>query len=258
MYKEEITMKLEEKNVIVTRSYKKVYQCNEGIVKVFEPEHPKANVFNEALNQARIEETGLPVPKVKEVTQVEGKWALVMTCIEGNTLAEVMDKDSKHMDDYMNQFVTLQLEMHEKQAPLLTKLKDKLTREINSLKELDATARYELLTRLDAMPKHSKVCHGDFNPSNVIVGTDGKLAIIDWAHATQGNASADAAMTYLLFALKNQKMADHYMEVFCKKSDTAKQYVQQWLPIVAASQLTKDNELEKEFLMKWIDVFDYQ
>ncbi|MEG0228924.1 MAG: aminoglycoside phosphotransferase, partial [Lachnospiraceae bacterium] len=92
----------------------------------------------------------------------------------------------------------------------------------------------------------------------VIVGTDGKLAIIDWAHATQGNASADAAMTYLLFALKNQKMADHYMEVFCKKSDTAKQYVQQWLPIVAASQLTKDNELEKEFLMKWIDVFDYQ
>ena len=49
-----------------------------------------------------------------------------------------------------------------------------------------------------------------------------------------------------------------YLKLFCKKSDTAKQYVQQWLPIVAAAQLTKDNELEKDFLMKWIDVIDYQ
>ena len=46
--------------------------------------------------------------------------------------------------------------------------------------------------------------------------------------------------------------------MFCRKSDIAVQYVQQWLPIVAAAQLTKDNELEKDFLMQWIDVMDYQ
>ena len=86
----------------------------------------------------------------------------------------------------------------------MNKLKDKLARQINSLKDLDATARYELLTRLESMPKHDKVCHGDFNPSNVIVGKNGKMTIVDWAHATQGNASADAAKTYLLFALDNQ------------------------------------------------------
>ena len=108
------------------------------------------------------------------------------------------------------------------------------------------------------MPKHNKVCHGDFNPSNVIVGKNGKMTVVDWAHATQGNASADAAMTYLLFALKDQETADLYLNMFCKKSDTARQYVQQWLPIVAASQLAKENELEKEFLMRWIDVIDYQ
>ena len=92
----------------------------------------------------------------------------------------------------------------------------------------------------------------------MIVGKTGKMTVIDWAHATQGNASADAAMTYLLVALKDQKKADLYLKLFCKKSDTAKQYVQQWLPIVAAAQLSKENEMEKEFLMKWIDVFDYQ
>lgn len=251
-------MKLEQSNLIVKRAYKEVYKCDEGIVKIFEKTHPKSDVLNEALNTARVEETGLNIPKVKEVTEIDGKWALVIEAKEGKTLEEMMRVDPKNEEKYMEDFVDLQLEIHSKRAPLLNKLKDKLARQINSLKVLDATARYELLTRLESMPKHDKVCHGDFNPSNVIVGKNGKMTVVDWAHATQGNASADAAMTYLLFALKDQKTADLYMNIFCKKSDTAKQYVQQWLPIVAAAQLTKDNELEKDFLMKWIDVFDYQ
>ena len=228
-------MKLEENNIIVKRSYKTVYKCDDSIVKVFNEEHPKSDVFNEALITARIEETGLDIPKVKGVSLVEGKWALEI--------------------EY---FVDLQLQIHGKTSPLLKGMKDKLARQINSLKDLDATTRYELLTRLESMPKHNKVCHGDFNPSNVIVGKNGKMTVVDWAHATQGNASADAAMTYLLFALKDQETADLYLKLFCKKSDTARQYVQQWLPIVAAAQLSKENELEKDFLMRWIDVVDYQ
>jgi Ser/Thr protein kinase RdoA (MazF antagonist) len=251
-------MTLEEGKLIVKRPYKEVYQCGDSIVKVFEKDHPKSAVFNEALNTVRVEETGLAIPKLKEVTQIDGKWALVIEYKDGKTLEEMMQVDHANAEKYMSDFVDLQLKIHEKKAPMLNKLKDKLARQIDGLKELDATQRYELRTRLESMPKHTKVCHGDFNPSNVIVGKNGKMTVVDWAHATQGNASADAAMTYLLFALKDQKLADMYMNMFCKKSDTAKQYVQQWLPIVAASQLEKDNELEKDFLMKWIDVMDYQ
>lgn len=251
-------MKLEAANMIVERPYKKVYKTEEGIVKVFNETHAKADVFNEALNQARVEETGLRVAEVKTVTQIEGKWAIVIECVEGKTLAQLMEEHPENLEQYMNQFVDLQLEMHARKAPLLGKLKDKLVRQIDGLKELDASTKYDLHTRLDGMPKHTKLCHGDFNPSNVIVGEDGTMTVIDWAHATQGNASADVAMTYLLFALKDEKTAELYMNTFCKKSDTAKQYVQQWLPIVAASQLAKENELEKDFLMRWIDVFDYQ
>ena len=252
-------MKLEKNNIIVERTYKQVYRCEEGIAKVFDKKkYTKADVLNEALNQARIEETGLDVAPLKEVSEVDGKWALLIEEKKGKTLAEMIEVDPKNLAKYMSDFVDLQLEIHSKKAPLLNKLKDKLSRQINSLKDLDATARYELLTRLESMPKHDKVCHGDFNPSNVIVAKNGKMSVIDWAHATQGNASADAAMTYLLFALKDQSAADIYLDTFCKKSDTAKQYVQRWLPIVAAAQLTKDNEFEKDFLMKWIDVMDYQ
>ena len=251
-------MKTENAKVIVKRPYKEVYKTEEGIVKVFEKTHPKSAVFNEALNTVRVEETGLEIPKLKEVTQIDGKWALVIEYKDGKTLEEMMKVDHDNLEKYMSDFVDLQLKVHEKKAPMLMKLKDKLAKQINQLKALDATQRYELLTRLESMPKHDKLCHGDFNPSNVIVGKNGKMTVVDWAHATQGNASADAAMTYLLFALKDQETADLYLKLFCKQSDTAKQYVQQWLPIVAASQLEKENELEKDFLLKWIDVMDYQ
>lgn len=251
-------MKLDKSNLIVKRAHKEVYRTEEGIVKLFNKTYTKSDILNEALNQARIEETGLDVAKLKEVTEIDGKWALVIEEKKGKTLEEMIGVDAKNIASYMDDFVDLQLTVHTKKSPLLNKLKDKLSRQINSLKDLDATARYELLTRLESMPKHDKVCHGDFNPSNVIVAKNGKMSVVDWAHATQGNASADAAMTYLLFALKDQSVADLYLDTFCKKSDTAKQYVQKWLPIVAAAQLTKENAIEKEFLMKWIDVMDFQ
>jgi hypothetical protein len=117
--------------------------------------------------------------------------------------------------------------------------------------------KYDLLTRLDGMPKHTKVCHGDFNPRNIIVTKD-KMYTLDWIHASQGNASADVARSFLLFALEDMKLAELYLDIFCKKSKTSKYYVQQWLPIVAAAQLTKNKEEEKELLLNWLDVREYE
>ena len=110
------------------------------------------------------------------------------------------------------------------------------------------------------MPNHNKLCHGDFNPTNVVISPDGESwSVLDWAHATQGNASADAARTYLLFWLGGDiETAEKYLDLFCKKTDTAKQYVQKWLPIVAASQSVKGKAEEREFLMHWVNVVEYE
>ncbi len=248
-------MKLD--NVIAVRKAKKVYRDGDKCIKVFDKDYSKADVLNEALNQARIEETGLNIPKVLEVTTIDGKWAIVSEFIEGVTLAELMEKNPDKLDEYLNALVDVQLEIQSKTCPLLNKLKDKMNRKISEA-DLDATTRYELHSRLEGMPKHKKVCHGDLNPSNIIVTNDGKYYIIDWSHATQGNASADAARTYLLFCLKeNEETAKKYLDIFCKKSDTAKQYVEKWLPIVAASQSVKGNEDERQFLLSWTDVVEY-
>ncbi len=249
-------MKFEK--VLAERKNKVIYKDNDKVIKVFESEYSKADVLNEALNQARIEETGLNIPKILEVTTIDGKWAIIAEYISGKTLAQLMEENPEKKDEYLELLVNLQLEVHSKKSPLLNKLKDKMNRKISET-ELDATTRYELHTRLEGMPKHKKVCHGDFNPSNIIITEDGTPYIIDWSHATQGNASADVARTYLLFCLNgDEEAAKKYLDLFCKKSNTARQYVQKWMPIVAASQSVKGNEHEREFLLSWVDVVDYE
>lgn len=249
-------MKLEK--VIAVRTSKTVYKDGDRAIKVFDEDYKKSDILNEALNQARVEETGLPIPKLLEVGVVDGKWAIASEFIKGKTLGRLMEENPDKLDEYLDLFVDIQLQIHSQKAPLLNKLKDKMNRKISET-DLDATTRYELHTRLEGMPKHNKVCHGDFRPSNVIVGDDGVNYIIDWSHATQGNASADAARTYLCFCLKGEtETAEKYLDLFCEKSDTAKQYVQKWLPIVAASQSVKRKPEEKELLTRWLDVVDYE
>ncbi len=244
--------------VIAVRNNKTIYRDGDKCIKVFGEGFSKADILNEALNQARVEETGLNIPKIEAVETVDGKWAIVSEYIEGKTLDRLMAENPDKKHEYLSLFVDLQIEVQSKTCPLLNKLKDKMKRKISQA-DLDATTRYDLHTRLEGMPKHSKLCHGDFNPSNVIIAKDGTPYIIDWSHATQGNASADVARTYLLFWLNGDiDGARDYLDLFCQKTDTAKQYVQKWMPIVAASQSVKGNEKEREFLLSWVDVVDYE
>lgn len=245
-------------NVIAKRPHKIIYRDGNKCIKAFDETFSKADILNEALNQARIEQTGLNIPKLLGVSVVDGKWAIVSEFIEGKTLAQLMAENPEKKDDYLAYLVDLQLTMHAMTCPMLNKLKDKMNGKISASK-LDATTRYDLHIRLESMPKHNKICHGDFNPSNIVLSGDGTPYILDWSHATQGNASADAARTYLLFCLDgDMDGAKKYLDLFCRKSDTAMQYVQKWMPIVAASQLVKSNEKERNFLLSWVNVVEYQ
>lgn len=244
--------------LIHTSAGKKLYRDGDRLVKSFDETYSKAGILNEALNQARVEETSLNIPKVLGVSVIEGKWSLIWEYIEGETLESLMQKHPEKEDEYLDFFVDLQIRMSKESVPLLGHLRDKMHAKI-SASAFPATVRYDLHVRLDGLPRHKKLCHGDFQPSNVIIKADGTPYIIDWSHATQGNGSADAARTYLLFKLqKKDALAEKYLKLFCKKTDTAIQYVQRVLPIVAASQSVKNKPEEAEFLAKWVNVCDWQ
>ncbi|MEE0929330.1 MAG: phosphotransferase [Acutalibacteraceae bacterium] len=248
-------------NIIAERPNKVIYQNGDSLIKVFGLDFSPADILNEALNQARVTESGIPMPKVRQVTRLEdGRWAIVMDFIAGKTLAQLMKENPEKEAEYLNKLVDLQMMINSKTASMLSSQKDKFNNKISLTKDyIPATVRYELHMRLEGMHRHNKLCHGDFCPSNVIVGDDGTDYIIDWSHATQGNASADVARTYLTFKLAGEDTrAEKYIDLYCQKSDTAKQYVQKWLPIVAASQIAKGKEEERQFLLGWINIFDFE
>ena len=237
---------------------KKLYRDGDRLIKSFDESYSKAGILNEALNQARVEQSSLNIPKVLGVSVIDGKWSLTWEFIEGETLESLMEKHPEKTDEYLNMFVDLQIRMSKESVPLLGHLRDKMHAKI-SASSFPATVRYDLHVRLDGLPRHKKLCHGDFQPSNIIITKDGTPYIIDWSHATQGNGSAYAARTYLLFKLqKKDDLAEKYLRLFCEKTDTAIQYVQRILPIVAASQSVKNKPEEAEFLSKWVNVVDWQ
>ena len=249
-------MKLDR--VIAVRNNKTIYRDGNRCIKVFNEDFSKADVLNEALNQSIIEETGLNIPKVIEVTTMDGKWAIVSEYIKGKTLAQLIKEDVEKKAEYIEKLVELQLQIHEKTSKKLVTQKSVFDRKIKE-STLDATTRYDLRMCLESMTETAQVCHGDLDPTNIVITDEGEAYILDWSNATQGNSLADAARTYLLFWLSGDITgADLYLDLFCKKSDTPKQLVQKWMPIVAAVQSTEGNAVEREFLLSWVKVVDYQ
>ncbi len=238
-------------NTIAVRKGKVVYVNDDTLIKVFdEQDWSKSEILNEALNQARIEETGLKIPKIREVGTVDGKWALMMEYVEGKSLAELMAENPEKFDEYLELFVSLQMEIHSKKAPLLTTLKDKMTRKIGQA-ELNATVRYDLQLKLSELGVTNVVCHCDYKPENVLIMADGTPVILDWSHTNQGNPNVDVAITYILFNLADKsEEAEKYLALYCEKTGVDKNLVLKWVPVAAASRSSRCEGEEKAKLLE--------
>jgi len=251
-------MKLpKDKKVIVERHNKVVYDCGDTVVKVFNGNKPAADILNEALNLARADQAGIDVPELVEVGKTGKNWAISTKKVKGKTLRQLINED--YDVERMADFVELELRIHAHKNPLMNRQKDKYRRMIESIPDIiNEATRYELLVRLDGMPNHSKVCHGDFVPSNIIVREDGSMCVCDWAHATQGNGGADCATTYLHLMLGGEKeIAEKYLRTYCERQGCDMAYIQNWMSIVAAAELARGRVVEQDYLLSMIDVVDY-
>ena len=90
--------------IIAVRTRKTVYREGDTAVKVFDEDYAKYDILNEALNQARVENIGINVPKVLEVKMIDGKWAIVSEFVQGKTLAQLMKDNPQKKDEYKCRF----------------------------------------------------------------------------------------------------------------------------------------------------------
>jgi len=250
----------EKGDILVERPGKLILRDGETVLKIFGPEYRKSAILNEAMNEARAEETGLPVPKVLEVLKIREHWCIRREYVAGKTLAEKMASSKRDLGKILEQFVSIQCAIFAKTSERMGNIVEKLDRQISQAGDLvPRETRYDLHVRLQSFPRGNSLLHGDFNPTNVIVTPKGDWRVIDWSHVRLGDPMADAARTYLLFWLSGHvAAADRYMELMCKARGVRPPAIQKWLPVVAAAEMAKDGGKNRELLLHWASVVDYE
>ena len=114
---------MKHENIIAERSNKIIYRDGDSCVKLFAENFSKQDVLNEALNQARVETTGLNIPGIRAVTVIDGKWAIASDLIEGETLAQLMANDPDNKHSYIDLLVDIQMDIHKHSCAHLNRLK---------------------------------------------------------------------------------------------------------------------------------------
>ncbi len=236
-----------------------IYAWDEGyILKLFYDWFGRESIEYEAKMGRAVHSSGLPVPAVGEIVQVNGRTGLIYERFEGVALWELMPQKPWTIVRYARRMAALHVEMHAN--PLAMDIPDQRPRLVQKLKGAQAlpeALRAKTLAALETMPDGAVICHGDFHPGNVLALPQGEV-VIDWIDATRGNALADLARSSIIAlgaAASSQTSGveklfvrlfhSFYLRHYFALLPGGREAYGRWLPIVAAARLSEDiSELE--------------
>nr|WP_144928748.1 aminoglycoside phosphotransferase family protein [Paenibacillus bovis] len=232
-----------------------IYHWDNKIIKIFKDHLPNTEATYEANKQKLAYACGLTVPKIYDVTEIDGKQAIIMEYFKGPTIGSLLMDNKDKSKYYMEISVDIQLEIHSKSAGSLEHMRSKLSRQINNASQINDRLNEKLITKLHSMTFESRLCHGDFHLFNLIL-SDEKVVIIDWVDASAGDIRADVYRTYLLYSQLSTDLAELYVQLYCKKSGISREEIFQWAPIIAAARLSENVSTERaDRLLKIIDQY---
>ena len=240
-------------NPIAMGNTAEIYLFQDKIIKLFNNNLPESESSYEANKQSFAYSKGLCVPKILEVTRINGRQALVMEYIKGRTVADILLENRDQIEYYMNILVETQQRIHKVDASPLESMFERLARHIELTPYLEKKKKISILKRLESMSRETKLCHGDYHFNNVILSDD-KVSIIDWVDSSSGDIRADVFRTYLVCSQISNELADLYVNLYCNRSGLAKDEVFQWAPFVCAARLTeKVTQAQREQYLKLIE-----
>ena len=233
-----------------------VYQYKDKAVKLFKDSSQKKDVFYEALFHSMVEDTGLIVPEIYEVIEVDNRLAIIMELIEGIPLKDKVFQENHKIRTYIERTVGLQNKIHNKNASGFPNMKDRFKGIITNSTILSNSQKNKLLQSINSFNFGNGLCHGDFHFDNLIL-SKGRINIIDWIDVTSGSPEADLCRTYMLYCLyAPREWSEMYIQLYCQKTGKKPENILKWLPIVAGVRLSENIEGEKDMLKEWVKI-DY-
>ena len=231
-------------NPIATGNTTDIYLHEGKLIKLFKDLLPDTEAEYEANKQRYAYSHGLPVPYVFEVAKINGKQAIIMEHILGNTIGKIIYDDMAKMEHYMSLSVDVQLKIHGVKASSIESMADKLSRQLFSASALSEKQKSALIERLKNMRYESRLCHGDYHVFNLILSETG-VTIIDWVDSSAGDIRADVYRTYLLYAQYSMELANSYLRLYGEKSGLSQDDILTWEPIIAGARLSENVASEK-------------
>jgi uncharacterized protein (TIGR02172 family) len=242
-----------------------LYAWEDGwVLKLFFDWFDLENIQFEQSMAQTVHFSGLPVPAVGHILQVNGRNGLIYEYVNGQNMWGIIQKQPWRFIASASQTAQLHSEMHSN--PLQTNLPSQRRRLENKLRganPLSDLHKQTLLAALSALPDDNCICHGDFHPGNILVDHRRHI-VIDWIDASRGNPLADVARTtvILLGAAASSQIPIPAMKViirlfhavylqryFIQRPGGEAEY-QRWLPIVAAARLSENIPELKKWLLE--------
>ncbi|HET9416602.1 MAG TPA: phosphotransferase, partial [Candidatus Limnocylindria bacterium] len=168
------------------------------VVKVLRPSFPDALGEEEAAAARVADQARIGAPRFFGMARVDGRIALIYERRDGPSMMEHLRESSWRAGRLAGTLGSLHAGMHDTSAESLPRVRDAVIAAIRGAESIAGAAAHDAaLTRAQALPDGTALCHGDFHPGNVLLGSTGP-SIIDWLTAGAGPPAADVARTLLL------------------------------------------------------------
>jgi len=236
------------------------------VLKLFHSWMPLAAVQNEAEIARAVHASGLPVPAVGDIVQVNDRWGVVYERVAGDSLLSSLSRRPWRALAAFRELAALHRQVHARVVPGLPSLKERLAGKIARAALPTESIRACALDRLAGSPDGDSLCHGDFHPDNVLVTVAGP-AIIDWIDAAHGDPAADVARTLLLLsggapppgvrfgppmAALRKTAQWMYLQDYERHCPGIRDRARSWLPVVAAGRLSEGIREEQAQLQAFV------
>ncbi|HEU5347885.1 MAG TPA: aminoglycoside phosphotransferase family protein [Ktedonobacterales bacterium] len=175
-----------------------IFAWSEGqVLKLFRPGWEPEVAAHEAAIARTLDATGVPVPRVGDLTEVDGRPGIVYERVTGPSLLTILSSQPLRLPAVARTLGEVHASVHQHTVPMLPNLREVLARRIQAVTLLPPAQQRAALDSLEALPDGEALCHGDYHPDNVLLSPRGPL-VIDWGNAALGDPLADVARTLLL------------------------------------------------------------
>jgi uncharacterized protein (TIGR02172 family) len=196
-----------------------VYAWGHGqVLKLFHNWVTPAKIEREFISTRAIHATGLPVPAVYELVELEGKRGIIFERLDGISVMQYVQSKPWEMFRLTRHLAELHAQIHRCACPSeLPSQRDWIAERLEAV-DLPEEEKEAVRRRLAELPDGNAICHGDFHPENVLLTQRG-LVVIDWDTATRGHPLGDVACTSrLIQTAQLPSWAPRFMHLLVKCS----------------------------------------